>query len=488
MLLGRCGHRNDNSVVDPEGREDASGRELAASCASLSGRIAWQDEASSNSGAEIWLLDHTLGAVIQRPIRPDGFYRFECGLFAEKSVLSLHLVKDQRLIADFDFSDVQPGIQGAFSYAGGVGHDLGKAVVPRNLRGEIGFLPQGLSARIGGGFRVNPEIAIDLNEFGESFSPLRMTAASQLIIGSPNSILQSFYLADENMAAYRRDLTTFSRVRFRVSTSETGFIRRVNLLGESSWLRFARVPKGDDSGPASEYWSDKQLELRQNENGDLYSIDVFLGFIPKLGDMGFFQVYKSAGSLLSIPRLVDQVVLFPPMVTAFGAGVGAGVSTIDYREQSQKNGLTRPFCDSGDIRFSLQPPRNGLPGSPGVTYLAEGPSARIVVRMEYYAEISGNSPSIESIPEDYSVAFRQAHTQTVDGSVKRTWHPNAQELTFFADNGLYGEKTITIPRGVLPDRVGGQNVSLTKLRIFWEDVKSSTGGGTALWLKKLCSK
>jgi hypothetical protein len=168
-------------------------------------------------------------------------------------------------------------------------------------------------------------------------------------------------------------------------------------------------------------------------------------------------------------------------------GPGSAVTAIDYQAASQKNGLTRPFCENGELRFVLAPPRSGLPGALGTTYLAEGLSASIEVSLEYYAQGQGSGSQVMAKAGDFSGVYARPQSQSLGGTVTRAWDPANQRLTCSANTGLFGETKVTVPPEVLATTVSGQRVSLTRLRILWKNATTGTGGGTVVWLQKQCS-
>lgn len=476
--------------VEPErtetGTPDSPGRQLAPSCANIRGKIEWVDGAGSNNGTEIWLVDHGSGSVTARAVQADGSYHFECGLFLENNILSLHLVRGQILVGDFDLVPAQDGVQGAFSYAGGIGFDQGTIKIPR-VDGGAGFILGGIPAKVGGGFRVLTDQSASLNSLGTRLWPMSVILSSHLKPMSPFSILQSFYLGYQRPNLYQRDLGSSSMLVFRVSSLESGFVRRVKLLVEKGWLKYSREARDSDDLPGASYWSERDFEVGDEASTDQYRAGIFPGIVPKQGYMALFQIFKSAGSILTAPRFLEEVVSFPPKVTSFGTGPGSSVTAVDYRDEVGRNGLTRPFCENGGIRVVVEPPRDGLPEIQGTRFLAEGLNSRIDVEIEYFGEGQSNESALVPDPNEFNGVYSQRYSLNVEGSLQRQWTPNDRKMAFTSRDGLFGPQKLEIPKDVLLSSISGKTVTFIRLRIVWTNQTTGSTGGTVFWVRKRCS-
>jgi hypothetical protein len=477
--------------VEPErteaGTPDSLGRELTASCANIRGRIEWVDGAGSNTGAEIWLVDHGSGSVTARAVQADGSYHFECGLFLESNILSLHLIREQILVGDFDLAPAEDGVQAAFSYAGGIGFDQGTIKIPR-VEGGAGFIVGGIPAKVGGGFRVLTDQSAGLNSLGTRLWPISVILSSQLKPVSPFSILQSFYLGYQRPNLYQRDLGLNSMLVFQVSSLESGFVRRVKLLVEKGWLKYSREARDSDDLPGASYWSERDFEVGDEASADLYRAGIFPGIVPKQGYMALFQIFKSAGSILTAPRFLEEVVSFPPKVTAFGTGPGTSVTSIDYGDEAGRNGLTRPFCENGGVRLVVEPPRDGLPEIQGTRFLTVGLKSQIDVEIEYFGEWQSNESALVPESNEFYGFYSHKYAANVDGSLQWVWTPNDRKMVFTSRDGLFGPQKLEIPQELLLSAVSGRTVNLIRLKIIWSNQTTGSTGGTVIWLRKRCVK
>jgi hypothetical protein len=474
------GDRNEGAVPD------SSERELTAPCASIRGKIEWVDGAGSNNGTEIWLVDHLNGSVTIRAVQSDGSYKLECGIFPENNILSLHLVRGQRLIGDFDFAPAEDGVQGAFSYAGGLGFDQGTIKIARiNARDDS--IVAGIPAKVGGGFRVLTEHKVSLNSLGSRLWPVSVLFASHLKTISPFSILYSFYLGFQKPHLYQRDLASFSRVEFSVSSSESKFVRRVKISADKGWLKYARSVSDTDDTPGTSYWSEREFEVGDESSIDLYRIGVFPGIAPKRGYIALFQIFKGSGSILTVPRFLDEVVAFPPKIISFGTGLGSSVATIDYGDEVGSNGLTRPFCENGAVRLVVEPPRNGLPESQESSFVAEGEKSQVEVRIDYFGDGQTNDVALVPLPADFYGVYSKEDTRNVGANLQSAWDPMGRIMVFTSKVGLFGAQKIQLPGEVLLSAISGKSVNFIRLRIDWTNQSRGTTGGTVVWLRKRCS-
>lgn len=480
-----CAERDGEPDRTEARSPDSGGRELTPPCASISGKIEWVDGAGSNYETEVWLVDHGSGSVIARGVEADGSYRLECGLFSENSILSLHLVRGQILIGDFDLAPAEDGIQGAFSYTGGIGFDQGTIRVPR-VEVRSGLIVRGIPAKIGGGFRVLMDQGAGLNGLGAHLWPISVRLSSQIKPLSPLSILQSFYLGYQNPYLYQRDLGSISMLVFQVSSSESGFVRRVKLLVDKGWLKFSREARESEDLPGASYWSEREFEVGNEDSDDLFRTAIYPGIVPKQGYLALFQIFKSAGSILTAPRFLKDVVSFPPKVTSFGTGPGSSVMPIDYRDEIGRNGLTRPFCENGGVRLVVEPPRDGLPEIEGTNFLAEGAKSRIDVEIEYFGDGQSKESAIVPASGEFFGSYAKKYILDVKENLQRSWDPSKRLLVFNSKDGLFGPQKIEIPAELLLSSISGRTVNYIRLRITWSNETTGNTGGTIVWLRKRC--
>lgn len=484
-LLG-CGVRGQNQdtpqAIIPQG---GAVHALETSCGDLRGKLGWPGGFGSLHGLEVWLLNHRRLTLTVRPVAEAGTFYFECALFAEEEVYSLHIVRDQRLLADIDFSAIDGGVQGAIAYAGGLGLDLGTLELPSHALGQMFGAPQSIAGQVGGGFRVLPDISATLSTFGQGEPLSGVTFASELIVTTPRVVSEAFYQSDRYPQQYARELARGSRITMRAQAARAGDVRFICVEPPRGLLQYARLPDQQDAAVSALYWSDRAYAVAREGDSDLFAVSVFPGTVPRSGDLALLQVYRTRGGIAEIPLVLKEVVGFPPRVKAFATGPGSTTTLIDYASNGS-NGLTKPFCQTSEVRFVLEPPRNAPPAAEGAQFLAEGGASRIDLHLDYYPEDPAIMERIPSLESDFDGAFAISTSTGVSGTMQRAWNPQQQQMTFTRAEGLFGEQTLAIPQEILLDYARGIKVGRIRLRIRWSNGDQGTAGGTILWLQKGC--
>ena len=461
-------------------------REINSSCADIRGKIIWQGESSELPGTEVWLLDHASFTHVRRSLKSDGTFTLDCPLFSEGHVYTLHVVHNFRLVADLDFSAVDAGVQGAFSYAGGLGFDLGSIEVPLGPRGEVAFIAAGLPARVKGGFRVLPEIQAGISSFGGHDILDKLGIGSQLVLTNPRVILDAFYLNASFPGEYSRELGRASRISLFARAADRGGVRRVRGENGPRWFLSSRTLKSQTAANSSFFWSEIDFNFEAGSNDSDFNVTISSGVSPSLGDLIGIQVFTSKGEIRSYPRYFSEIVGFPPKILSYGTGNPAQASVIDYGS-GLSNGLTRPFCQIGDVAFQVAPPRDRPPENPGSHPLALGAGTQIEVGVEYYPEASSIVEPMVVDSSEFTGVFTSAFSEIVAGTLARSWNPKNQTMIFSRSDGIYDSQELTIPRQVLLGLVKGATVENIRFVIKWIDKNTQTMGATVLWLKKSCS-
>lgn len=456
---------DDGGVVTPEVTD-------------VSGTFHLGDESAPAAGFQLWLVDHSSFGIERIPLSETGGFSMPVERFTEGHVYSLHVVKDYVLYGDVDFAPDTEGTQAAFVYAGGYGFDVGDVTLALDGRGVLARGANALAGSLGGGFALSSEDG-RLPNAAPSFTSA-VVVGSQLVVMEPSVLLSSFYRAEDYPDLFARDLAAYSRVGVRVEASDLAAISKVVVAETGPWLKGARRATTDNVSPSrAPFWSASGYGLSASDRG--FESAAYPGSVLGSGTLLGLKLTPVEGPQEVVWRVIDTVLSRPPRVLAADTA-GTTAATIDYASTSTANGLTRPFCLSGDVQLAVEPPRDGAGD-----VVVDGTFDHIDVEIDFYGAAADPSAPLAVDPALLAAPFNEA-IDGVTGDLPWAWDPTVRRLRVTLDQVAQGAAShaLTISSGLLTATIGDVDVYNIRFRIYYRSTSGGAEGGTAFWIDRKC--
>lgn len=481
LVAFSCGRGGDSSGSDDDEESPPTGGVLQPGAKSVTGLVLLSTGLPAK-GYELWLVDHTAPSFIRQPLDDSGAFTMPLAYFIENHVYSLHLVRDYVYLGDVDFSPANAGTQAAIVYAGGYGFDTGTMTVALDAHGKIDRAAMALQAQVGGGFALKADEDGTLAAYPVPTGAAAVGIGSRLVVLDPSTLLHSFYRSNQNAALYAKDLAALSRIGLGLTAKDDGGMERVFVAEGGKWLKSARQPPTDDASPAdSPFWSTAGYEGAKID-GTHMSASAYVGALPDEGTMVVLRTQPTGGTQASVPRALPRVLGQPPQVMA--ADVSGGTpSVVDYASDTAVNGVTKPFCQTGDVTLTLAPPTT-LAGA-----AVPGTVLEIIdVELDYYGLAAGKSTRLVPTADQFAAPYNTGVEDTELSDITRNWDPTRQRVRFTlgATAGAATTHTIKFWKELAPAGLGGLGVANIRLRIYYRSESDATEGGTVVWLTHSC--
>jgi hypothetical protein len=433
------------------------------------------------AGFEVWIFDHTTGSLERTPLDDHGTFALPIADFTEQHTYSFHLVNGFRLYGDVDMAPDLPGSQPAFTYQGGEGFDLGKLVVPLDQHDQPDISGKGLVGKVGGGFNLLPAMSAGFTSFPLPPESPALQLGSQLYVFDAATLLYSFYGRATAPSLYARDLQRLSRIGGVAIASAPSAVVRVFVAGAGSWLPWARQPTGDAEPEASPLWSaasDSFTAVSKTR----FEASVFSAGLPPTGSIALLRVQPAEGSEAVMPLVIPRVLTFPPEIVG-QSGDGGSAAAIDYASTTALNGLTRPFCQKGEVVLDVAPPLDDQGKPVPATTLG-----RIAVTFDYYTSSGGKTAPLTVTGDQLPSPFDAAKTDDTVTDLPRVWDPST--LTVTMDLGptvaALAAPEIRLWPQLFAPKIGGSTVTLVRLRVYVMSATEATAGAAVVWFQLGC--
>lgn len=477
----RCGSSGDDSASTPS--PEPSGSVIVPPVRDVSGSFYLGTTTTPAIGFELWIADHTAGNVDRIPLSDSGKFSLAIARFTESHVYSLHVVKNFVLYGDVDFDAVTPGTQGAFLYAGGYGFSVGDVVLALDDHGVLTPGTNRLAGSLGGGFTLTDEVNGSLNDYPVPEGVASVGVGSQLVVLDPVILLHSFYRSAANPRLFARDLAAFSRIGMRIEGKDASAVVRANLSEAGNWMSSARLATTDDTAlEAAPFWS-KSNYVFNKLSDTLYTANVYQGSVPDTGSMVSIKVTPEQGPQTFVWRAMGGVLSHPPSLHAVDAS-GNAVQTVDYVVDSGQNGLTKAFCQTGDVTLVVSPPLG-----PDGNIIADGTFDRVDVEFDYYATASARIIRITPSADQYATPYSRDLSGSTDDGLAWTWTPATNRVSFALDITAQAASThvLELDSKIFPVSFGDMGVVKVRTRIYYRSSLDATEGGVAAWFDNHCS-
>jgi hypothetical protein len=478
-IFGGCGGKGSSDGGD--GGSDAvddggDGGILSPEVRDVSGQFFLGTAAYPATGLDVWVADHTSGGVLPVPLDDTGSFRVPLEAFSEDHVYTLHVVDHYELLHDVDVMAATPGTQTAFRYDGGYGFDLGRIILPLDAQGAVDRNSLATPGRVGGGFSLSADDTVSLADMPLPKLIESAALGSALLVTDPATILYGVYRRGSFPDIYARMLADASALDISIAGSKYG-LTRAAVSDAGAWLASARLV--DDKTGVASPWAASDFAVPKLDSRKAHA-HVLVGASLSAQSIVVLKVLPSDGTpQLLVPRLVGPILGLPPQVTAVGLAGGA-LTAVDYTSSTVANGLTRPFCPSGDLTLQLVPPhmRSGVvvPG---------GELDEVDVALEIYGRAGGVSTLLPVPKTAWGSGWRAARTDAVSGA-SRTWDPAAQTLTHVLTAPAAAAQTLTIPSALFPASVERAAVASYRLRVTFKSRTRPLQAGTIVWVNRGC--
>ncbi len=477
-----CGRGGSGKSGDDDDDGGGGGGVVQPGAKDVSGHFFYGTTATPAFGSEVWAFDLTDVTRSVYSLGEDGSFTVALTSYHEDHVYSFHLVRDFQLIGDVDLSAASAGAQTAFTYQGGYGFDLGDVVVPLDRHGGIDVSAGPLSGAVGGGFSLLNAVDGTFAKFPLPSYVTTVSVGSQLDVTDASVLLNSFYKRATNGSAYGRDLASWSRVGVLIVTADADTLDRTFADEGGNLLKAARLASSTDS-PArdSPLWSATAFELVKQ--GDRHwRAGAYVGTLPNLQSILVLKVTPKTGPQATVPRAIDVLVAMTPQVVAASTS-GNTPTAIDYTSPTAANGLTKPYCQTGDVTLTLQPPLDQNGASIPATRLNA-----IDAEFDYFPDLVGEVGAISPDAAHLGAPYNKAHTGTDLPDITTVWDPALYRLRFELGTTAGGatSQTIKVPATFFPSSVGGTAVGKVRLRLYYRSETDATEGGVVFWLDKTC--
>ena len=425
-------------------------------------------------GFQVWRWAHDQRTMSTTTVDADGRFSFPISEFKEGQDYSFHVVDNRdRYIGPLDLTTAASGVQAAVTYQGGVGFDLGKILIPLDGSHIVDWDHLTLQANMGGGFRLNTKLAVDIDAFILPDSLQSFIAATLLVLDDTASIYSSYIQRSIHPQEYASALARDQKVALlgiQSRAEEEAGIR----LASHHFLKGARLAQEvSDSNQTAQLWDQTGFRFvlqgkgfhRANfiPNQLLDHRDIFLSAFD----------HKTKG-MFFIPRRPTYFITMLPEVKS----IGTTGSTTDIRGTAK--GLLSPVClETGDVLLNALPPLIS-----GETAAAVATLDAVEIRIEYYDQ---NLALMTAQKTDFPIKYRGDISLKTDAGLTRTWKPSEQKLRFSLtekSRTTNGGDVLAIPAETFLDKIGDSAVLSYKVLIVYRG--SLYQAGTALLVKK-CS-
>ncbi len=479
LLWGSCGRGGGGD--DEDSGEEEGGGTVEVEIRDVSGHFYYGSTSRPAVGSELWVLSHSSAKTSIYALRDDGGFKIPLSYFVEDGIYSFHLVRDSQLIGDVDLSPSNAEVQTGFTYRGGYGFDIGNVVVPLDRHGSINLTAGGLQGKAGGGFSLVTDIEVDFSTFPAPSFLSTASVGSHLVISDASVLLNSFYNRTAHPIAYGKDLNAWSRIGVLVVSKEAGAVDGAFAEEGGRWLAAARLASPIESPPnASPLWAANDRALVQVTD-KVWRASSYVGALPEPQAIVSIRIAPKVGAQVTVPRALRTILTMPPTVISANAS-GNAMATVAYDSTTANNGLTRPFCQTGEVSLEVAPPLDAA-GQPVPATILD----RIDVEFDYYKKVGGQAPRLAQVAANFEAPYN-ANFEDETGDVKRSWDAGLTRLRFQvgATAGAAGTQELRIPSGLFPGNIGDSAVGKVRLRIYYRSETDATEGGTVVWLNKGC--
>ena len=475
-----CGQQG-RSHANPPAPTSAPGH-LSLSSSNITGAFALGTTKVPARGYDLWIFNHTSPALEEVPLDSGGAFRVPLSHFVEGQTYSMHLLKDFSWVGDVDVATSTPGTQAAFVYQGGLGFDLGIVPIALDTQGVPAVQSSGIAATIGGGFNVAPTSSASFDDYLLPNKVTRVAFSSQLFVFDAPTLLYSFYQQSAYPAAFATDLRRLYRLGALVLARDETEVIGVALSRTGPWQSSARVANDDQVAPEAAGLIGVLPSSLSKTSPARYEFSAFSGGMPPAAAVAVFKVQPNGGAEVSVPRRLARRLSMPPKITAVATD-GSTPTTVDYTSTTSANGLTRPFCRSGEVVLDVQPPLDEV-GAP----IAATVFDRIEVVFDYYRNDGQKTVKVAAGPTQYAAPYSSALVDTSLADLSRSWDPAKQKLTFTLGTTVQalGTQELRLWSDLFVVTDAGKTPSAVRLRIYYLSDGEATAAATAVWFKSGC--
>ena len=458
LMFGACG--KDKSKSDASGGTEDPSDPSDSGLTSVSGLI--QVNGSPTENLTVSSLDLTTGSRISATTSKLGAWQFKTSQFAVDHEYSFQILSaDQVLLAILDFSDVS-GLQGAISYNGGFGMDIGILDLPVDNFGLVDLASLRATpprATIAGGFSVvvGKSGTVDEVTLPSFLDGSKSGFGHSLHCSLESDILNGFYLKSTNPGIYQQVLNKCSGFFLRYTPATGNSLKQLWSAIPSPWMQLARKKKDMFSSETSADPWDATKRILLSEGG-LISGDFVLPKLPCYGCVMDFYISETSSST---PALISQGVsgrlaMIPKLLAA---DKGSTSYSISYSSSILDNGLNRPFAlasNSDPVVLSLSRPLLE-------SQIPPVDSRMVYIKPTYYLSGVEVTPSASDYSSPYNEDYKNGSYQ---------WSASTRLLTLEIADG-------TNPDSVsIPDELflrGSSKSDFVKLKIIYETKTSKSG-------------
>ncbi|MEI8025205.1 MAG: hypothetical protein WCI18_02545 [Pseudomonadota bacterium] len=458
LMFWACG--KDKSKWDASGGNEDPPGPTDSGLTSVSGLI--QVNGSPTENLTVSSLDLTTGSRLSATTSKLGTWQFKTSQFSVGHEYSFQILSaDQVLLAIMDFSDVS-GLQGAISYNGGFGMDVGILDLPVDNFGLVDLARLRATpprAAISGGFSVvvGKSGTIDEVTLPSFLDGSKSSFGHSLNCSLESDILNGFYLKSTNPALYQQVLNKCSGFFLHYTPATDKTLKQLWAAIPSPWMQLARKKKDMFSSETSADPWDATKRFLLAESG-VISGDFTLPKLPCFGCVMDFYISESSSST---PQLISQGVAarLAMIPKPLAADKGSTSYSISYSNSILDNGLNRPFAlasNSNPVVLSLSRPLLESQVPPV-------DSRWIYIKPTYYLSGVEITPSASDYSSPYNEDYKNGSYQ---------WVASTRLLTLEITDG-------TNPDSVsIPDEIflrGSSKSDFVKLKIIYETKTSKSG-------------
>jgi hypothetical protein len=473
---GDAGDSDDDSTTTPD---------TGTSTNYVTGLFQLDEDETPAAGYQIWILNHSERSFVSIDLDEFGAFSRSVRDFQNSSIYTIHLVnKDYVEIGMLDMSAAAEGVQGAITYNGGLGFNMGTVIVNIDSKGVVDEDSTGLDVKVGGGFSVSTSSTIDFKSFPFPEYATKIDLESELTVFEPSKLLNSFYLRDTNTESYSLALAENSRIYgFVASTAEDG-ISSASVFRSGDWLSSARIAPNTYSNPdEGALWSVSSYNFTA-PNSSTFEANIYSGRVVKKNTILLVSISPNSESQPFIgPTVLRYSFSMTPKLDAISV-TGGTPSEIDYTSSSAENGLTRPFCvTTSDLVFDLDPPEDA--DGTAVTHTVLD---TIQIDYVYYYLKSSKLTAVSPDASDYGGDFGEDYSDTSLADITRNWDVSEQSATFTLGTtaGASSPRQVTAWGDLLLDTADGKTVDKIELRIYFKHSADLQRSGIVVWLDPDC--
>ena len=441
----------------------------------LSGSLSLSNPEKPAHGYLLWLYDHTDFSAVQLSLDAAGKFQFATKKLRRDHIYSFFiLAADSVFLAAVDFSSDRAG-KNLFRYEGGEKAEIGNLQLVLNQLGQVDTENSLLTGTLDDGFTLL-DTGLEIDQFTLPSAIESAACGVELVVSSPQILLNSFYLRASNTGAYNRDREQWSRLYCRLHAKAEKQIVRVNLIATSSWFESAREVDFVSSTYAQAVdWAAADYKLSAT-SGTLFEASAFVQKDLPTQQIIFLQVNIAAGESYQLPMQVGIGVKTPPFLTSISLTPGTTVA-IDYSSSTDPNGLTRPFIYvDNDINLTLQPPQD----LEDHDFLADR-MGFIDLIFDYFHEENNALVETTIATTDYPEALQTKIELGSSVFATGSWDPSKRTLTL----SLVEEAAKTVPHQIILDSrlFLHASSSVEKIRVTVLYRGNRNRAGSVIWFK-----